>query len=43
MPCAAKIKSETGAYNLRSDYLCEYVDEYVKLMEQTAGEVEGNI
>lgn len=33
MPCAAKIKSETGTYGQKSEYMCEYVDEYLRLLE----------
>ena len=33
-PCAAKLKSETGAYHKRSEYLCQYVDEYIRLAHE---------
>ena len=38
VPCAAKLKAETGFYNKKSDYLCEYIREYVNLMRE---EIEG--
>ena len=31
-PCAAKLKSETGYYDKKAEYMCEYTDEYVRLM-----------
>lgn len=31
-PCAAKLKSESGKYDCRSEYLCQYQDEYIRLM-----------
>ena len=34
MPCAAKLKAETGSYALKSDYLCGYTDEYIRLMRE---------
>lgn len=40
MPCAAKIKSETGTYDQKSEYMCEYVDEYLRLLEKATNLME---
>lgn len=37
-PCAAKLISETGAYDRKSDYMCEYTDEYIRLMKEAGAE-----
>lgn len=29
-PCAAKLKAETGQYHQKSDYMCKYIDEYIR-------------
>ena len=31
-PCAAKLKAETGVYDRKADYLCEFTDEYIRLL-----------
>ena len=34
MPCAAKITAETGTYNKKAEYMCEYIDEYLRLLNE---------
>lgn len=31
-PCAAKLKSETGVFDQKSKYMCEFTEEYIRLM-----------
>ena len=31
-PCAAKIIAETGSYNKKPQYLCDFTDEYIRLL-----------
>ena len=40
LPCAAKIMSETGSYSGKSDYLCEYTDEYIRLLGEAVKYLE---
>lgn len=40
MPCAAKITAETGEYNRKAQYLCEYVDEYIRLLGEAIKHLE---
>ena len=39
-PCAAKIKAETGVYDCKPQYLCDYTDEYVRLLEKAKEKIE---
>ena len=32
-PCAAKLMAETGSFSKKSDYLCEFTDEYINLLK----------
>lgn len=32
-PCAAKLFAETGSFDKKSEYMCEYVDEYLNLLK----------
>ena len=31
-PCAAKLKSETGLYDKKAQYLCDFTNEYIRLL-----------
>ena len=41
-PCAAKLSSETGTFDQRPDYLCEYTDEYIRLVRAAKKYLEEN-
>ena len=41
-PCAAKLKSETGVFDKKAQYLCDYVDEYIRLMGEAKKYLEKN-
>ena len=35
LPCAAKLKAESGFYDHKAEYKCEYTDEYVRLLGES--------
>ena len=41
-PCAAKLKSETGFYDQKAPYLCQYQDEYIRLLGEAKKYLEQN-
>lgn len=41
-PCAAKLKSETGSYQKKAEYLCEYTTEYIIFMKKAKEYLENN-
>lgn len=34
VPCAAKLSAESGAYSRKSEYNCQYVEEYLRLLKE---------
>ena len=34
LPCAAKLKAESGAYDRKAEYKCEYTSEYIRLLDE---------
>ena len=34
LPCAAKLKAESGFYDHKAEYKCEYTDEYIRLLDK---------
>lgn len=41
-PCAAKIKSESGSFDKKPEYLCEYTDEYIRLLGEAVKYLESH-
>lgn len=39
-PCAAKLASETGTFDRKAEYLCNYTDEYIRLLGEAVKYLE---
>lgn len=35
LPCAAKLKAESGSFNEKAEYKCEYTSEYLRLLQES--------
>ena len=40
VPCAAKLASETGTFDQKAEYLCEYTEEYIRLLGEAVNYLE---
>ena len=40
LPCVAKVTAETGTYNEKPEYLCEYIREYIELLRKAKNYLE---
>ena len=39
-PCAAKLSAETGFFDKKPEYLCQYTDEYIRLLGEAVKDLE---